>query len=78
MFLFLLTLLVMRNKPALLDEAGDPPRKKPPDLDDSETALNYATAYYWDMYGEIEAQHNRDFYRLPLNLVIRSQWRTTK
>ena len=57
-FLFLLTLLVMRNEPALPDKAGGP-QEKPPDLNDSETAPNYATAYYWNMYGATEAQHNR-------------------
>jgi len=58
MFLFLMSLLVMLIENALPREAGGP-QDKPPDLDDAETALDYATAYYWDMYGETSAQHNR-------------------
>lgn len=40
---------------ALPREAGGP-QDQPPDLDDAETARNYATAYYWDMYGATSAQ----------------------
>lgn len=54
MFIFLLTLMAMRSETALPDRAGGP-RQKPPDLDDTETAPNYATAYFWDMYGATEA-----------------------
>jgi hypothetical protein len=50
MFVFVMTLLVMCNTRAAPCGAGGHPNDKPPDLG-TENARNYATAYYWDMYG---------------------------
>lgn len=54
MFAFILTLMVMRTECAAPFGAGGNTEEKPPDLE-SENHRNYATAYYWDMYGALVA-----------------------
>lgn len=56
MFLFILTLMAIRAAPVKPNEAGDT-HAISPDIE-TETARNYATAYYWDMYGAMIATYN--------------------
>jgi len=53
MIKFIMTLMVMHNKRAAPCRDGGHPEEKPPDLE-TENCHNYATAYYWDMYGALD------------------------
>ena len=53
MFLFLMTLMVINSLSAApLGKCGNP-EEKPRFLDEESLRRNFATAYYWDMYGAL-------------------------
>ena len=56
MFLFLMILAMIRAAPDQPNETGDT-RTISPDIK-AENCRNYATAYYWDMYGALVATAN--------------------
>lgn len=57
MFTFLMTLMVWRSEPTAPCGEGGTPEEKPSELE-TENCRNYATAYYWDMYGALDEAHN--------------------
>ena len=48
---FLLTLVVALITIDLPRKAGGKPKPKPPDFKQPDKPNNYATAFYWEMYG---------------------------
>jgi hypothetical protein len=55
MIAFLMTLVVMRSTSDIPRKAGGKPKEKPPDIEPINNPFDYATAFYWEMYGARDA-----------------------